>query len=109
MNMQDPIQEQTNTFEQRFLYHQSLNGCFKNSSERKRLYKALRGKVVEVKAKDFGSSIENARQDYLDPGRKALLLQALVDNFRSFGLGTPPVRPSKHADLLEHTIVILNI
>lgn len=91
MNMQDPIQEQPNTFEQRFLYHKSLNGCFKNSSERKKLYKALRGKVIEVKAKDFGPSIENARQDYQDPRRKSLLLQALVDEVYPFlGLGNPP-------------------
>jgi hypothetical protein len=91
MNMQDSIQEQPNTFEQRFLYHQSLNGCFKNSSERKKLYKSLRGKVIEVKAKDFGLSIENARQDYLDPRRNVLLLQALVDEaYPSLGLGIPP-------------------
>ncbi|MDP1715235.1 MAG: hypothetical protein Q8L41_10880 [Anaerolineales bacterium] len=91
MNMQDPIQEKPNTFEQRFLYHESLNSCFRNSRDRIKLYKALRGKVVEIKAKDFGHSIENARQDYLDPRRSALLLQALVDEaYPSLGLGTPP-------------------
>jgi hypothetical protein len=72
MNMQDPIQQQPDTFEQRFLYHESLNACFKNASERKKLYKALRGKVVEVKASDFRTSIENARQDYLNPRRNTL-------------------------------------
>jgi hypothetical protein len=91
MNMQDPVQEQPNTFEQRFLYHKSLNGFFKNSSERKKLYKALRGKVVEVKAKDFGPSIENARLDYHNPRRNVLLIQALVDEvYPSLVLGTPP-------------------
>jgi hypothetical protein len=78
VNLQDPIQEKPNTFEQRFLYHESLNPCFKNSRERIRLYKALRGKVIEVKAKDFGSSIENAKTDYLDPKRSALLVQSFV-------------------------------
>jgi hypothetical protein len=91
MNIQATIQEQPNTFEQRFLYHQSLNGCFKNSTERKKLYKALRGKVIEIKANDFGASIENARQDYLDPRRNALLSQAVIDEmYPSLGLGTPP-------------------
>ena len=91
MNVQDPIQEQPNTFEQRFLYHQSLNGCFKNSSERKKLYRTLRGKVIEVKARDFGSSIENARLDYLDPRRNELLVQALVDEIYPYlGLDIPP-------------------
>jgi hypothetical protein len=89
--MQYTVQEQPNTFEQRFLYHQSLNGCFKSSSERKKLYKALRGKVIEAKAKNFEPAIENARQDYLNPRRNALLLQAVVDEvYLSLGLGTPP-------------------
>ena len=79
VNLQDPIEEKQNTFEQRFLYHESLDRCFKNSRERINLYKALRGKVIEVKAKDFGSSIENAKKDYLDPKRSALLVQSFVD------------------------------
>lgn len=79
VNLQDAIQEHPNTFEQRFLYHESLGQCFNNSRERKRLYKALRGKVIEVKAKDFGSSIENAKTDYLDTKRSALLVQSFID------------------------------
>lgn len=39
MNMQDPTQQQPNTFEQRSLYHKSLDGCLKNASERKKLYR----------------------------------------------------------------------
>ena len=90
MNIQDSVQEKPNTFEQRFLYHESLNSCFKSSRERVRLYKALRGRVIEIKANEFGPSIENARQDYLDPKRNALLLQALVDEvYPSLGLGIP--------------------
>ena len=65
MNLQDPIQQKPNTFEQRFLYHPSLNNCFQSPKERTKLYKALRGKVIEIKAKEFGPSIENARLDYL--------------------------------------------
>ena len=91
MNVQDQVQQRPNTFEQRFLYHETLNPCFKNSGERKRLYKALRGKVIEAKAKDFESSVENARLDFVDLRRNALLVQALVDEVYPFlGLGTPP-------------------
>jgi len=91
MNEQDPLSAQSNTFEQRFLYHQSLDSCFRNSRERIKLYRALRGKVVEAKAKDFGPSIDNARSDHLDPRRSALLVQALVDEIYPYlGLKTPP-------------------
>jgi hypothetical protein len=79
VSLQDSIQEQPNTFERRFLYHESLNACFKNSRERINLYKALRGKVIEVKAKDFGSSIENAKADYLNPKRSAMIVQSFID------------------------------
>jgi hypothetical protein len=110
MNIQDPIQEQPNTFEQRFLYHPSLNGCFKNSSERKKLYKTLRGKVTEVKAKDFGPSIENARRDYQDTRRKSLLLQAFVDEvYPTFELGTPPTITATVEVLPSANITIYNI
>jgi len=91
MNMQDPIQEQQNTFEQRFLYHPSVSTCFEKPREKVKLYKALRGKVIEIKAKDFGPSIENARLDYLDIRRNTLLIQALVDDvYPLLGLGKPP-------------------
>jgi len=91
MNEQDPLSAKPNTFEQRFLYHQSLNSCFRNSRERTKLYRALRGKVVEAKAKDFGPSIENARLDHLDPRRSTLLVQALVDEIYPYlGLKTSP-------------------
>jgi len=92
MNEQDPLSAQPNTFEQRFLYHQSLDSCFRNSRERIKLYRALRGKVVEAKAKDFGPSIENARLDHLDPRRSALLVQALVDEIYPYlGLKASPI------------------
>lgn len=110
MNVQDPIQEQPNTFEQRFLYHESLNDCFRTASERKRLYKTLRGKVIEVKAKDFGSSIENARRDYLDPRRNALLIQALIDEaYSTLGLGNPPTVTVRIETLLGTNRTTYNI
>lgn len=91
MNMQDPTQEKPNTFEQRFLYHPSVVGCFDSPRKKSKLYKALRGKVIEKKAGEFSASIENARLDYLDPRRKALLIQSLVDEvYPLLNLGKPP-------------------
>jgi len=90
-NIQDPIQKEPNTFEQRFLYHQSIEALFPKARQRKRLYRSLRGNVIEVKSEEFGSSIENARNDYQDPQRNALILQAFVDDLYKFRkLGRPP-------------------
>lgn len=110
MNVQDPVQEQFNTFERRFLYHESLNSCFKNHRERKKLYKALRGKVTEVKAKDFSSSIENARLDYLDSRRNALLVQSFLDAvYPLLGLGTPPIVTANIENLPKGNQITYNI
>jgi hypothetical protein len=110
MNVQDPIQEQSNTFEQRFLYHESLNSCFKNSRERIKLYKALRGKVIEVKAKDFGPSVENARLDYHEPQRNALLIQALIDEiYPTLGIKEHPTITVTKETLPDKNITTYNI
>lgn len=110
MNVQDPVQEQPNTFERRFLYHESLNSCFKNHRERKKLYKVLRDKVIEVKAKDFSDSIDNARLDYLDPRRNALLVQSFLDDiYPSLNLGTPPVVTAKTENLPNGNRITYNL
>ncbi len=100
MNIQDQVQERHNTFEQRFLYHESLKPLFKNHRERKKLYKVLRDKVIEVKAKDFSNSIENARLDFLDPRRNTLLIQSFLDDiYPALDLGIPPVVAAKIENL----------
>jgi hypothetical protein len=90
-NVQDSIQQKPNTFEPRFLYHKSVEAIFKKARHRKRLYEALRGNVIEVKADDFGRTLENARKDYHNPQRNALIVQAFVDElYRLRNLGRPP-------------------
>jgi hypothetical protein len=78
-NIQDQIQMKDHSFEERFLYHESLNGCFRNARERKQLYQVLRGKVKEAKSDQFSLSIENARMDFYDPDRARLMIQAFID------------------------------
>lgn len=90
-NIQDPIQKEPNTFEKRFLYHQSVEALFPKARHRKRLYESFRGNVIEVKAEQFASTTENALKDYKDPRRNALILQAFVDEIYKFrNLGHPP-------------------
>lgn len=91
LNIQDSIQEKPNTFEQRFLYHESISACLDNSRKRKKLYQALRENIIEVKASDFGNPVENARNDWENPRRNSLLVQAFIDELFKFkNLGTPP-------------------
>jgi len=91
LNIQDEIQAQPNTFEKRYLYHKAIEGCLPHSRQRNALYKALRENVIEVKADDYGSPINNAREDYNNPERNALIVQAFVDELYKFrNIGNPP-------------------
>jgi len=91
MNMQDPIQAKPNTFETRYLAHPSVREVLPKGRIRKRFYEAIRKSVIEAKAAEFSDAIENAREDYNDPRRSALVLQAFVDDLYAFrDLGRPP-------------------
>ncbi len=91
LNIQDPAQAQPNSFEQRFLYHPAIAGVLAKARQREKLYRALRDRVIEVKADQFGAAIENAKADHLDPNRSALVVQYLVDEVYAFrGLPDPP-------------------
>jgi hypothetical protein len=88
-NIVDSIEEKPNTFNQRFLYHKSVQAVL--PKKRKQFYAALRDRVIEVKAPEFETSIENARKDARDPRRNALILQSFVDELYRFrSLGHPP-------------------
>ncbi len=91
-NIQDPIQARPNTFEQRYLYHPSVETVLPQKARyRSKVYKALRGNVIEVKADEFGSAVENARYDFDNPCRNQLIVQAFVDELYSFRqMGSAP-------------------
>ena len=91
-NIQDPIQARTDTFEQRYLYHPSIEAVLPaKARHRIKVYEAIRGNVIEVKAEQFGNAVENARKDFEDPHRNQLNVQAFVDELYRFrGLGHPP-------------------
>ena len=78
-NIQDPIQELPNTFHRRYLYHEVIEKVLRKSKDRIKLYNTLENRVIEIKASEFGSSIENAKHDYFNTRRSALLLQSIVD------------------------------
>ncbi len=91
MNIQDPIQASYGTFPRRFLYHRDVEDAVPNVRRRKRMYAAFAGRVIEVKADDFGPAIENARLDNNDHRRNAIVVQAFVDELYKFqSLGRPP-------------------
>lgn len=79
LNLQDPIQATPNSFEQRFLYHSSIEKYIPHARHRKNLYKALRDRVIEIKASGFGLAVDNAQADFVNPKRSALIVQSLID------------------------------
>lgn len=90
-NVQDLVQAQPDTFEQRYLYHQDVEKHLPKVRQRNALYSALKGNVIEAKAVDFVSAIDNAKEDWLNPSRHTLILQAFIDNLYAIkGLGEPP-------------------
>jgi len=91
MNIQDQLQAEKNSFERRFLYHSSVEELFPKTSHRKHLYSAFRDNVIEVKAEEFGSAIDNARADFINPRRNSIIVQSFVDEiYRINNLGHPP-------------------
>jgi hypothetical protein len=91
-NIQDPIMEKPNSFGERFLDSEELRRCFSDAQQMGEFCDALNGRVIEVKASEFGGSgIDNAWRDFLAPRRSELIVQALVDEMHHLkSLGPPP-------------------
>lgn len=90
-NIQDPIQERANTFKQRYLYNPKIDEILPKARHRKRLYNALEWNFIEGKASDFEVEINDARDDFGNNKRNAIIVQALVDNIYSiYNLGKSP-------------------
>jgi hypothetical protein len=108
-NIQDPILEKPNSFPERFLDSEELSRCFPDSQQMSKFCEALNGRVIEVKAAEFGGAgIENAWRDFLNPRRSELIVQTLVDDlYQLKSLGPPPkvqavVRQSTRPQQLHH-------
>lgn len=78
-NIVDPSQSQPNTFVKRYLEHPSVKEIIKDIPRKNKLLSLLENKVIEEKADNFEELISETVQDYHDPRRNALILQALVD------------------------------
>ena len=90
-NVEDLIQQKPNSFEQRYLYNDSVLSVLPHGRKPKHFYSVFRGKVIEAKASEFKVAIENARNDLANPHRNALLVQTYVDELYRFKkLGRPP-------------------
>ena len=80
VNIQDELQAKPDSFMERFVDHSAVKAVLPDQHHLDQLRKALDGKVIEAKADDFGNPIENARVDYRDPRRNAVVVQAFVDD-----------------------------
>jgi len=79
MNIQDQEQATVATFEKRFLSTKHLDTILPHARQRARLYRDISGRITEVKAESLGSFVRNAQDDFHNPNRAALLVQAFID------------------------------
>ena len=78
-------------FEKDGLRTVDLKPILPHASQRSQFIRAVRANVIEAKAVDYGPAIDNARRDYHDADRCALLIQALLDDvYPMLGLRKPP-------------------
>ncbi len=110
LNIQDPEQEKLHSFEKRFLHHPAIKSLIPVQSDHQQLCRAFRESVIEVKADQFGAAIEEARLEYLDPSRAAMVVQAFLDEVYDYrGIGSAPdVEAQITRDLHGSTIVKFN-
>jgi hypothetical protein len=110
MNVQDEVQAQKNSFERRFLYHESLEKVVKEQADRRKLYAALRDKVIENKADDYSVTVEESRADFGISWRQALVVQAFVDELYELKRVRPvPKIEAKVENVPEGTRTTINI
>ncbi|TGL25380.1 hypothetical protein EHQ42_01875 [Leptospira levettii] len=91
-NVQGEDQKNSNVFEKRYLYNKEIEKILPSKTRfRSKFYEAFRKNTIEVKSDAFGASINNAIDDYQDPEKNNLTIQALVDEIYKFKeLGKPP-------------------
>lgn len=109
-NINSPEQAEPNSFLRRYLYDEQINQCIPNRRDRIKIYKAFENRVVEAHPQSFNLAIENAREDFKNPKRSALLVQVLVDElFPLLKLGQPPEINVKICNKGTQTQIIYNI
>jgi hypothetical protein len=96
MNLQVEAQAKEAVFAERVINSGLIDGLVKKKSLRDALDVAVLDNHVEVKAEEFGASLESARVDYMDPDRAAALMQLVYDDlYRELGMIKPPVIEAK--------------
>lgn len=95
-NIQDERAVKSSMFDLQCLASTNLKEVLPHARQQGKLRRAIEGKVIEVKADNFGDAVGNAKSDYDDPDRCKLLLQALLDEvYPLLNLKRPPVIESQ--------------
>lgn len=84
LNIQDEESARSSIFESRYLSTKFLQDVLPHARQREQLLRALRGKVIEVKAETFGNAVKNAALDCYDAERVAQIVQFLIDDLRGW-------------------------
>jgi hypothetical protein len=83
-NAHDSEEAEQPTFIKRVVGHRSLYDVVPKARHRQKLYRVLQDKVVERKSDQFERAVENARRDISDEVASVRVVQAFVDQVRSF-------------------------
>ncbi len=103
-NVQTVQQVEPNSFQKRFLDQPRLDEFLSTGRIRDQLNRSFEGRVIEVKAKEYGNGILNAIEDFNSPDRVALFMQVLInEQWRIKGLSSPPkVQAKVHVESIHH-------
>jgi hypothetical protein len=82
VNLQEEDEARGPSFMRRIAQHRSLEAVIPKARRREHLYRALEGRVRELRASEFGRAIENARADFVSPEAATRVVQAMVEQIR---------------------------
>lgn len=109
LNIQDEAQKEENSFIKRYLYDKSFIKEI-STSKRIRLSKCLENSITEVKADEYGATINDARNDMNDSRRNAHIAQSLIETmFPVLGLKVPQIECEIKNNANGDTVMTYNI
>lgn len=79
-NITDPVMAKENSFEQRYLYHESFEKIITQNSLRRRFYRTFANNVIEEKLSSYETSVVESRNDLGNSKRTSLIIQSFVDD-----------------------------
>lgn len=109
-NVADPIWNKPGSFLPKILYSNAVTQALERTRDRNKLYRAIEGKVIELKSEHFGPAVDNAREDFISAEKSKSAVQAFIDELYSYSaLGKPPQVATSVTKSAKGTSVTFNV